>query len=249
SVSYTKLWIDVAREHNFKIWHRHTFLSFEGIYDAPVNNQKDYAAMLKQYIIDHPDFFKAGDILTPLAENAIHGVEGANGCPQNLCQYSSAEEYNQKTQELIKAAHAGLQEIGMDGKVDIDGFSWDGYFLWGNNNPDHLYHSFVDQNTLTMLGNRVSIDHYPPEGQTMEQGLMELAKTLPGVEVSIGEWGDINGWGKDFFNQTLETFKKYKITRINYFQGGPSGKESLLNENMTPNNNYLWLQAFYMENR
>ncbi|HEX8923270.1 MAG TPA: PA14 domain-containing protein, partial [Patescibacteria group bacterium] len=88
SLLYTKAWISAIRSAGLKVWHRHMFLGFEGIYNTAKSKQ-DYLSKVVDYIKNNPDMFREGDIFTPQPEPQNGGINGLTGCDQNVCMFDS----------------------------------------------------------------------------------------------------------------------------------------------------------------
>jgi len=247
SLDYTRRWISAIRAAGLKVWHRHMPLAFEGIYG--VNKQKgDFLDLIANYIKNNADLFKEGDIFTPIPEPQNGGIVGITYCSQNLCLFDSKEHFNQWLRAAIETAENAFAQIGLDGKIKIGYFGFDGFVAWGSNNPD--WHGILEDETVKKMGN-ITIDHYPELiGQTMEQGLREVMARYPGVPIIIGEWGSV-GQG-NIEQQVLDSMgaaKKLGVAGFNYWHLGIGGNEALINSDFSNRPQFDEVQSFFQGQR
>jgi hypothetical protein len=247
SVEYTKKWIDVIRSRGLKVWHRHMFTAFEGIYGAQ-KTRDDYLSKTAQYIKDHPNFFKAGDIFTPQPEPQNGGIQGFTGCDQGVCQYASIADFNKWLRDAIDVSNQAFSQIGLGGQMKVGYYGFDGFVTWGSNNPD--WHGILEDATVQKMGN-ITIDHYPELiGQTMEQGLNELQAKYPNTPIVIGEWGSAgSGDVQNQVNNSMGAAKRPNIIGFNYWHLGMGGNEALINSDFTNRPQFKDVQDFYLGKR
>jgi hypothetical protein len=248
AVSYTKTWVDVIRSRGLKVWHRHMFLAFEGIYDTPKNNSTDYLAKTRDYIKAHRDFFAEGDIFTPAPEPQNGGIGNMTYCAQGVCQFRDIKHFNQWLRDAIDVSNQAFSEIGLGGKVKTGYYGFDGFIAWGSNNPD--WNGILEDTTVQKMGN-ITIDHYPELiGQTMKQGLDELQSRYPGVPIIIGEWGSA-GSG-DVERQVIDSMgacNRPGVVGFNYWHMGMGGNEALINNDFSSRPQFDEVQSFFKGQR
>lgn len=245
SVAYTKLWVQAIRESGMNVWHRHMPTSFEGIYDAPKNIDADYLPLIESYIKNNSMLFAAGDIFTPIPEPQNGGIAGVSYCPQDKCYFKNAAHFNSWLRDAIDRSNAAFTTIGLQNKVKLGYYGFDGYITWGDNNPD--WTGILEDTTIAKMG-VLAIDHYPEAvGDTMENDLAELTAKYPHVPIVIGEWGTISGGDRQAqVRASMGAAKKVKnVVGFNYWHMGVGGNEALVNEDMSVNEHYDEVQYFY----
>lgn len=246
SLSYTKRWVQAIRVHGMHVWHRHMPLSFEGIYNVQKNTSNNFLSQIKDYITANPELFQPGDIVTPIPEPQNGGIQGVNYCANNLCQFSSAANFNQWLRDAMTTVNDAINQIGRGGQLKVGYFGFDGYITWGDNNPD--WQGILEDSTVKQMGN-ITIDHYPElVGDTMANDLQELTAKYPNTPIVIGEWGTVTGG--DTVQQIQDDMSAAKndknIIGFNYWQFGPSGSgEQLIDDTFSPLSGFAAVQSFY----
>lgn len=233
SVSYTNLWINVARLKGLKIWHRHMPLAHEGIYNTTKANQDDYFDIISNYIVNNPTMFVSGDIFTPIPEPQNGGISGVTYCPGNTCQYFNQNHFNRWLKTAMLVSELSFKNINKTG-IKIGYFGFDGFVAFGHNNPD--WNGILYNSTIARMGNIITLDHYPEAvGTNMATDLDEFHTLYPNVDVVIGEWGTISGtnYEEQVINSVGAAFNRSYIKGFNYWQPGPGGNEALWNSDFT----------------
>ncbi|RJR25971.1 hypothetical protein C4578_00255 [Candidatus Microgenomates bacterium] len=248
SLEYTKAWVNTIRSRGLKIWHRHMFLSFEGIYGAAKNPSDDFLGKTYRYIKDNAWMFEEGDIFTPAPEPQNGGISGVTYCSQGVCIFRDIPHFNQWLRDSIDVSEKAFGEIGLSGKMKLGFFGFDGFTAWGSMNPD--WNGILEDATVAKMGN-LAIDHYPELcGDTMENALNELQARYPGVPIFISEWGSVGDGNIE--NQVITSMgaaKRPEIIGFNYWHMGMGGNESLINEDFSKRQQFDEVQSFYKGNR
>ena len=237
SIKYTEKWINAVRKNNLSVWHRHMPLAFEGIYDVTKSPENDYLGVIENYIKNHPDFFKKDDIFTPIPEPQNGGIKGITYCPNSICQFQDAEQFNAWLRDSILISRKAFEEIGLKDAIKIGFFGFDGFVAWGDNNPD--WEGILEDKTVELMGN-ITIDHYPEivDG-TMSEDLDELQKKYPDIPIVIGEWGTISGDNNiEQIKTSMGAAKRKGVIGFNYWHMGIGGNESLLNTDLSEKNSF-----------
>lgn len=244
ALSYTQAWVDVIRSRGLKVWHRHMFLAFEGIYDTPKNNRLDYLARTRDYIRAHPSLFAPGDIFTPAPEPQNGGISGFSYCSQGVCQFSSISHFNRWLRDAIDVSRQAFGEIGLGDQVEVGYYGFDGFVAWGSNNPD--WNGILEDSTIEKMGN-ITIDHYPELiGQTMDQGLDELQARYPNVPIIIGEWGSAGSSSvEQQVKDSMAAAARPGVVGFNYWHMGMGGNEALIDDNFNNRPQYDEVAAFF----
>jgi len=244
SLEYTKTWVNAVRSRGLKIWHRHMFLSFEGIYSASKNPGDDYLGKIYKYIKDNSWMFQEEDIFTPAPEPQNGGISGITYCAQNVCIFKDAPHFNSWLRSSVDISEKAFGEIGLAGKMKIGFFGFDGFTAWGSMNPD--WNGILEDATIAKMGN-IAIDHYPELcGDTMENALNELEKRYPGIPIFISEWGSVGQ--NNIENQartSMEAAKRPGVIGFNYWHMGVGGNEALINEDFSVRPQFDEVQSFF----
>lgn len=246
ALGYTRMWVDEARARGFNVWHRHMPLQFEGIYDTVKDPQANYLSLIADYIISNPSFFRAGDIFTPVPEPQNGGIRGVTYCPQDICIFDDAAEFNRFLREAILVSKEAFQEIGLDGSIKIGYYGFDGFITGGLHNPDWQGKSFLEPETVAAMDGIIAIDHYPPPDGSMDEDLRTLREVWPDARYVISEYGAIHeGDPVGQIDDAFTAFQDHGVLGVNYWHGGPGGNEGLLNPDMTPNDAYYAVQKYF----
>lgn len=244
AITYTKTWVDTIHSRGLKVWHRHMPLRFEGIYDTTKDANINYINLIVDYIKNNPTFFQAGDIFTPIPEPQNGGIQGITYCPQDICMFKDAADFNAWLRSVMTSSELTFGTIGLGGKMKIGYFGFDGFVTWGDNNPD--WHGILEDATVQQMG-EITIDHYPElVGDTMENDLNELQSKYPATPIIIGEWGTVTGGDiATQVNTSMKAAKRTNVVGFNYWHLGLGGNEALINDDFTHRANYDPVKSFY----
>lgn len=205
-LSYLKLWVESAREHNLKVWFRGNFSEWEGWFEYAGNlSPEAHLKMTNHFIVSNPDLFRDGDIFTPAPE-AENGNYFKN---LNLDQYRTflIDEHN--------TAKGAFEKINKQVKTN-----------WLSMSGGQAMLS-LDQKIIDALGKVVTIDHYVKNPEGLGEYIKHFNEKF-GAQVVIGEWGapipDINGsmtktQQSQFIRDLLWQMYKHKdaVSGINYW--------------------------------
>ncbi|MGI5841255.1 MAG: PA14 domain-containing protein [Patescibacteria group bacterium] len=247
-IPYTNTWIEVIRSRGLKVWHRHMFLAFEGIYDTPKNANLDYLKYISDYIKNNRHMFREGDIFTPAPEPQNGGIGNFTHCSQGICMFRDIAHFNKWLRDAVDVSESALSEIGLGGKLKVGLYGFDGFIAWGSMNPD--WNGILEDETIRKMGN-IAIDHYPElVGDTMENALNELQARYPGVPIIISEWGSAGSNSvEDQVNKTMSAAKRQGVVGFNYWHMGMGGNEALINSDFTNRSQFDEVQSFFRGQR
>lgn len=250
SLTLTTNWVNSIRNHGLKVWHRHTSLSFEGIYGVAKKYNGDYLQTMSNYVINNPTLFQSGDIFTPYPEPEVAGINGVTWCG-GVCQFSNASDFNQFLRNSQTVAKLSFQAIGVS-NVKVGYYGTNGFIVFGENNPDWYGKSFLEPSTVTAMDNVISMDSYPESyaGGTMAAALDEAHVVWPSAQFVIGEWGTITATNSAQAASQINTSMGAASTRswvkgFNYWNLGPSGNEGLLNNDLSNKSQFTNVQNFF----
>ena len=244
AVAYTKLWADEARKQGLRVWHRHMPLSFEGIYNTPKTAGKDNIGQIRDYIKSNKDLFRSGDIFTPIPEPQNGGIKGVTYCAADICQFSGPADFNKFLREAMEVSKQAFNEIGLQNKIKVGYYGFDGFVAWGDNNPD--WEGILEDETVKQMGN-ITIDHYPEAVKdTMENDLNELEKKYPNVPIIIGEWGTTQGGDLvGAVQSSMKAAQRSSVVGFNYWHMGVGGNEALINEDFSERPQFSAVKSFF----
>lgn len=247
SLTLTTKWVNAIRAEGLKVWHRHMPLAHEGIYSTPKHRSPDGHRFLKiitDWITVNRSLIKPGDIFTPIPEPQNGGISGITHCPQ-ICQYSHAAEFN----EWIRLAQLTTELAINDPEVKVGYYGFDGFIVWGDNNPDWQGIGFLEAATVTAMDNVIAIDHYPATNTTMAQDLDEAHAKWPQADFVIGEWGTIfqstDAEREQAVIDSMGASARSYVKGFNYWHLGPGGNEGLINNDNTNRAHFDEVKGFY----
>lgn len=236
TIKFTRQWADAAHNIGLNVWHRHMPVGFQGFYDEK-KGVKDYRPMITQYILDHPDFFRDGDIFAPFPEPQNGGVVGINCQPTDVCQFGSVDEFNQEMQAYVEVCRQAFAKIGK--KVRVGYYGFDGFVVAGLGNPDWEGKTFLSDETVRTLDDMITVDHYTDKGpQGYVKDYTTIHNIFPKDQIVIGELGPASSLPDNAseaevtkaFHDTLEALSKLDwIIAVNmypFISGKP--QESLI---------------------
>lgn len=242
-------WISLIHSEGLGVFHRHTFLDFEGIYqeNKPANERKnpgeDFIGKMRTWMLKHADLISSKDIWMPIPEPFNAGVRNSN-CPSSndpICIFQSNSRYNAWLQKAVEVSKQTLQEIGKPG-VLIACCGFNGFELWGNN-PVHPGKSVIDGDTIRKIDENgiVAIDHYPDDSrqQSYEEAIDDFKSVWPDRDFLFSEFGPVDESQNKLLPGTFRIFARESDRHLRgaqYWQLGPAeGPESLLNPDLKPN--------------
>lgn len=171
------VWVSEARKHNLNVWFRGNFSGWEGWFGYPKITREEHIEKTKQFILNHPDLFKDGDIFTgcPECENGGPGDPRITGDVEGFRKFL-IDEHN-----VMKEAFKAINK-----NVDIRVNSMNG----------DVANLIMDKKTTQALEGIVAIDHYVKTPEQLNNDVTSIAQKSGGLVV-LGEWGapipDIHG--------------------------------------------------------
>ncbi|GEM_PF-5755415 len=188
-IGQAQTWVDSIRFADRLVLHRHTDTRYEGFYDQPKTSM-DFRPVIHDYIVNNPTLFAPGDIFVPFPEPQNGGVNGLNGCAQDVCQYDSVEVFNRTLRDYIDVSNEAFAKIGFnEGDIRVGHYGLDGFVVAGLNNPDWEGKTFLEPETVAALGNVITVDHYPDEGDFIGDDYKKMEAVHPDAKFAVGEFG------------------------------------------------------------
>ena len=178
-----KKWTDSIHKAGLKVWFRSHWLAWEGDEGQPKNmGTAEYLQKTHQFIVDHPDFFKAGDSFTVNVEAENAGI--GEGKP-----FADWASYRKFLSDQIDIANSAFAQIGLDNQIKTNWLSTNGW----------ITENAIDQALADKMG-LITVDHYPPQGSGSSLvSIDEMAKNMSAdldrfynkwkKPIMIGEWG------------------------------------------------------------
>lgn len=254
-------WISRARTNGLRVWHRHAGTQFEGIYGQSKHRSPDGARHLQNiatWIHENASLIQNGDIFTPEAEPQNGGISGVTYCGSSgTCQFANKADFNEwlRTAQLVtklalKAEGFNIATTwGDPNGVFVGAYGFDGFIVWGNDNPDHVGTSKLETATVAAMDNVIAIDHYN-SAQSMATDLDEAHTMFPSANYVIGEWGAIaSSSDSTALTATQDAFTAFAarswIIGVNYWHLGPGTNEGLLRSDFTKRPHYYTVQDYY----
>ncbi|MFA7253160.1 MAG: hypothetical protein WC107_01235 [Patescibacteria group bacterium] len=175
-------WTTSIHDAGLNVWFRSHWLNWEGDEGQPKNMTPDqYVIKTKQFIIDHPSFFKSGDSFTMSVEAENAGV--------NPGAFADWNAYNRFLVQEIDESNAAFNQIGLGGQIKTNWLSMNGWII----------ENALTQATVDKMG-LITPDHYSPQGDPSNPTpVAKLASDMSGdldrfyakwqKPIMIGEWG------------------------------------------------------------
>lgn len=172
-----KRWVDAARKNNLKVWFRGNFSGWEGWFSYPKITRQEHLAKTKEFLTNHMDIFKDGDVFTPCPECE----NGGPGDPRQTGDIAGHRQFLIEEYDMTSAMFA------KSGKNVVSNFD--------SMNAD-IAKAVMDAQTTKALGGVVTIDHYVRTAGLMDSDINFIAQKSGG-KIVMGEIGapipDITG--------------------------------------------------------
>ncbi|MBN1169275.1 hypothetical protein JXA63_05285 [Candidatus Woesebacteria bacterium] len=174
---YIKVWVELARANNLKVWYRGNISGWEGWFNYPLITPEEHVRKVVQFIKVNPELFEDGDIFSscPECEN------GVIGDPRSEVSVEDFRSFIVKEYSEVKKA---FKDIDKDVKAN--------YFSM---NADVAY-LVMDEDTTDALDGLVTVDHYIKDPKKYGVDIKRLV-SRSGGNIVIGEFGapipDIHG--------------------------------------------------------
>ncbi len=240
SPGYEATWVNTAHALGLHVWFRSHWNSWQGDYNFPKETPTttparalgtagpvlagqdltSYLAMTYHWILNHPGYFRNGDIFTPAAEPENAGI--APYC-HGPCMFGSVAIFNRWLQDSMTVDRAAFAKLHVNVQV--------GY--WGNSGWTAT-HGYLSQATVRAMG-VLAVDDYLQSPAALVANLAQIEATYH-VPLVVGEWGDIwNGGNQALMgpevNSVLAAVSRlHYVVGFNYFRDlGYTQGEGILN--------------------
>ena len=241
--AFTQAWADAIHQHNMKVLWRGTWSGIEGIYDFPrragqsrfppgsassaiSDGDTTWLGKTYLYIVNHPSYFRDGDIWAPLPER----TEGIFQDNTSFLPYDGPgiqANYANFFNDLKLVSNQAFGSLGI--KV---------YTGWTSNNLSEINSGWLSPAVFESAGVTATDyygDNHSPE--EMENSLI-LAYQKTHRQIYLQEWSDYwNGklaprQREDYLDSMYQTFQHLGdagvLMGFNYWGGWPGAVESIL---------------------
>jgi hypothetical protein len=176
-IPFLEKWVSAARRNRLHVWYRGNLSGWEKWFGYARIDRESHKKGIEQFILEHPDLFEDGDILTTC-------TECENGGPGDPRQNGDVEGHRNFLIEEYQISQNAFKKIGK--KVATNYFSMNG----------DVAKLIMDKETTKALDGIVVIDHYVKTKEKLNKDITELAEKSGG-KIVLGEWGapipDIHG--------------------------------------------------------
>lgn len=212
-VPYMKLWVDEARDAGMRVWFRGNFASWENWFGYDdFESVDDHHKLLEEFILNNPDLFEDGDILTPAPESE----NGQLGDPR----FTNRDEFIVFLQKSYETCVRAVEQINKD--VICGYYSMNGDVVREVLNPE----------IIASIGGVQVPDHYVDTVEKFARDIDEFYE-LNQAPIILGEFGapipDLQGdlseeEQREFVRELLHVLylKNDRVIGVNYwvFMGG-----------------------------
>ena len=223
TAGYEATWVQTAHALGLHVWFRSHWNSWQGDYGFPVEtpttspgralgtaaavldgrDQTSYLGLTYRWILDHPAYFRNGDILTPAAEPENAGIAPYCSGP---CMFSSVAVFNQWLQDSMTVDRAAFAALHV--KVAV------GY--WGDSGW-LATHGYLTQATVDQMG-VLAVDDYLKSPTALVANLNQIESTYR-VPIVVGEWGDIWNGGNQALMVAEANATMSAVSHLGYVAG------------------------------
>jgi len=176
-IPFLQRWVDAARKHNLNVWFRGNFAGWEQWFEYDAITRTEHLVKLNDFIVENPQLFKDGDILTTC-------TECENGGPGDPRITGDVNGHRKFLIEEYKVASNAFKKINKN--VNSNYFSMNG----------DVANLVMDRQTTAALDSIVVIDHYVSTPEKLAKDISQLAQKSGG-KIILGEFGapipDIHG--------------------------------------------------------
>lgn len=243
---FTQRLVKILAEYDLDVWHRHMKTTFEGHFPGMPKKYNDNPLQtMSNFIINNPGLFKEGQIFTPQPEPESAGIAGVVGTGILPHQFKDKSDYNQWIRLAQSVAKLSFAKIGLEGKVKIGYYGHSGFMVFGENNPDWLGKSQLEQSTVDAMDGVIAMDVYPEFYNGKMADVLDRAHAMwPKAKFLIGEWGTVKPGTPEqktaLIKETMTAAIRPYVIGFNYWTMGPGGEEGLVD---TQNNPMPWSQT------
>jgi len=228
---------------SLRIWHRHKPLGYEdhlaqyGV--ARLTDPDAVLPIIHDYIVNHPEFFREGDIITPVPEPQLGGIRNVNWCGNDdICLFDSdadtwgtavaesTERFNTWLIDAVDTTKQALLEIGFeDDAVMVGMYGFDDYITTGDND---FWTGILTQESIS-AGDYITLDYYFAQDEDPNEVFSTIANEISSryniddPKICIGEWGTIHNEGADRAREVMQAALDNGIDCFNYWHLGPGG--------------------------
>ena len=218
---FLRRWVEAARKEGLSVWFRGNLAGWEGWFGYKGITPKEHQESIYDFILQHPDLFRDGDVFTPCPECE----NGALGDPRFS---GTVPDFRQFLIDEHAIAKEAFRTIAREVEVGYHSMNGDVAAL------------VMDKETTAHLGGVAAIDHYVKDAERFAFDVASLAEQSGG-RVAVSEFGlpiaDIHGnleeeEQAEMVERLLQELYRQKesIAGVNYWVLA-GGSTALLDEN------------------
>ncbi len=145
--SLMKLWADIIHSEGLNVWFRPHWDAWDSWEKPEIKNgitSTEYLNRSRQFILSHPDLFRAGDAFTICveSENAAWWTGIDHG------PFNGWDDWRAFTRNQVLVANDAFNQIGLGGKIKTNWINMNGWVAW----------NVLDQQTVNVIG-QLTLDH------------------------------------------------------------------------------------------
>lgn len=202
-----KKWADVIHSEGLNVWFRGHWDEWDSWEKPEIKNgitSGEYLNKTKQFIIAHPELFRAGDSFTMCveSENAAWWTGIDHG------PFNGWDDWRAFTRNQVTYADDAFSQIGLGGKVKTNWINMNGWVAWNE----------LDQTTVNTLG-QLTLDHiidWTDDINTYKNALFSgNGNGFYGYDEYHNKWNVpmmAGEWGYSTFNQNVDPVYQKELT-------------------------------------
>ena len=169
---FMRRWVVAARKNRLHVYYRANLAGWEGWFGYKKIDTKEHMKGIEDFIVQNPDLFEDGDILTTCTEceNGALGDPRSNG---------KLDEFRKFLIDEYKVSQSAFAKIHKNVATNYYSFNGDVAKL------------VMDKETTKALDGIVAIDHYVKSVERLDRDITSLAQSSGG-KIVLSEWGAPN---------------------------------------------------------
>ncbi|MFA7253158.1 MAG: hypothetical protein WC107_01225 [Patescibacteria group bacterium] len=192
-------WADIIHSEGLNVWFRAHWDEWDSWEKPEIKNgitNIEYLKRTKQFILDHPELFRAGDAFTMCveSENAAWWTGIDHGA------FTGWESWRAFTRNQVIYANEAFSQIGLGGKIKTNWINMNGWVAW----------NVLDQATVNVIG-QLTLDHiidWTDDTGTYVNALFKgNGNGFYGYDEYYNKWKVpmmAGEWGYSTFNQSMD---------------------------------------------
>jgi hypothetical protein len=215
--NYTLLrtWADVIHNQGLNVWYRGHWNDWDSWEKPEIRNgitSIEYLNRTKNFVINHPELFKAGDAFTFCVESENAAWWTGIDPPAGGGPFTGWESWRAFTRNQVIYANDAFAKIGLGGKVYTNWINMNGWVAW----------NVLDQYTANTIG-QLTLDHiidWTDDINTYSNALFKgNGNGFYGYDEYFNKWHVplmAGEWGYSTFNQNIDPNHQKALTEAVY---------------------------------